>query len=410
MKTELDELMQQQSLDAILVTGNGQHNPAMVYLTGGAHMTPELVKRRGAGPLLFCHAMERDEAARTGLETRSLADYPIEDFLAASEGDYVKALALRYKQILEDAEVRTGRIALYGRGEVGSSYAVLSCLQELMPHITLVGEVKDTVLQKAMFTKDPDEIDRLRQVGQISCEVFDETADFLASHRARDGILINQNDQPLTIGGIKNRIDLWLAERGLENPHGAIFSTGRDTAVPHSAGKADDVLRLGQPLVFDLFPCEKGGGYFHDMTRTWCLGYAPDEFMALYENVSDVFNQVRQALTVGVHCRIYQEMACDLFEKMGHPTLKTDPKTEQGFVHGLGHGVGLNIHERPWFNATASAEDCLVPGVVFTLEPGLYYPDRGMGVRLEDTFWVNPAGIVDSLTMYPFSPVISLKK
>ena len=72
--------------------------------------------------------------------------------------------------------------------------------------------------------------------------------------------------------------------------------------------------------------------------------------------------------------------------------------------------LGLNIHERPWFNETASEEDRLIPGVVFTIEPGLYYPERGLGVRLEDTFWVNPEGVIDSFVEYPFRPVLTLKK
>lgn len=409
MKTDLDLLMQQHEIDAILVTGSGQHNPAMVYLTGGAHMTPELVKKRGSPPILYVHSIERDEAARTGLETRSLANYPIEGLLSKSDGNYTKAIALRTKRLLEDSGINAGKVAVYGYGEVGGSFAVLTCLQELMPQVALWGETRDSLLEQAMFTKDAQEIERIQNVGKISTEVMDETMDFLSSHRARNGILVTHDDRPLTIGEVKNRIDLWLAERGLENPHGSIFSTGHDAGVPHSAGKAGDLLQLGQPIVFDLYPCERGGGYFHDMTRTWCLGYAPDEFMVFYEDVSDVFNQVCQALSVGTHCSTYQDLACDIFEKKGHSTFRVDPKTEQGFVHGLGHGVGLKIHERPWFGKTASAEDRLIPGVVFTIEPGLYDPGRNLGVRLENTFWVDPDGKISSFVSYPLSPVLNIK-
>jgi Xaa-Pro aminopeptidase len=126
MKTDLDHIMQQHDLDAILVTGRAQHNPAMVYLTGGAHMTPELVKKRGAPPLLFYHMMERDEAARSGLETRSLGDYPLKEFLAQSEGNHSLALALRYKRILQDSGVTSGRVAVCGLVEVGAIYTVLT--------------------------------------------------------------------------------------------------------------------------------------------------------------------------------------------------------------------------------------------------------------------------------------------
>ena len=70
MKNDLDTLMAAQNLDAILVTGPAQHNPAMVYMTGGGHLTgADLIKKRGEEPILFCNPMERDEAAHTGLQT-----------------------------------------------------------------------------------------------------------------------------------------------------------------------------------------------------------------------------------------------------------------------------------------------------------------------------------------------------
>ena len=410
MKTDLDRLMHQHDLDAILITGSGQHNPPMVYLTGGAPINPELIKMRGSGPTLFSHPIEREEAAKTGLEIRSLANYPIKEFLSRSNGNLTKALALRYKKMMEDLGLAKGRIAIYGLSDVGGAYALFTSLQELMPNINLVGDLQDTLLQNAMFTKDQEEINRIRQVGQISCQVFDETFNFLESHHTQKEILVKSDGNPLTIGEIKKKINLWLVERGIENPEGAIFSMGRDAGIPHNSGNETDLVRLGEPIVFDLFPCEKGGGYFHDMTRTWCLGYASDEFLSLYEDVEDVFSKVRNSLKAGTLCRIYQDTACDLFEAKGHPTLRTNPKTEQGYVHSLGHGVGLNIHERPWFGDTASDDDRLEPGVVFTIEPGLYYPEKNLGIRLEDTFWVDSIGNINSLVKHPFMPILTLMK
>ena len=410
MKSDLDMLMHQHDLDAILVSGNGQHNPAMVYLTGGAHMSPELIKKRGAEPVLYCYPMERDEAAKTGLSVRSLANYPINELLPKTDGNLSKAMALRYKYILEESGIVSGRVGVFGHADIGASFSILNYLQQQFPQITLVGEVDDSLLQKAMFTKDFTEIDRIRKNGEISVEIIDKTIEFLTSQQVQNDILIKKDGSPVTIGEVKNRIDLWLTERGLENPLGGIFSIGRDAGIPHSAGNKDDIIQLGQPIVFDLYPCEKGGGYFHDMTRTWCLGYATDEFLSLYEDVEKVFNHICNSVKLNTHCKIYQDLACDMFEKMGHLTIRSDQKIESGYVHSLGHGVGLKIHERPWFGDSASEEDKLVPGVVFTIEPGLYYPERNMGVRLEDTLWVDPEGKINPLVEYPFSPVLTLKK
>jgi Xaa-Pro aminopeptidase len=411
MKNDLDFLMQNNGLDALIVTGSAQHNPAMVYLTGIAHMTGDLIKKRGADPVLFHGVMEREEAAKSGLPLKSLESYDMKELLKQFEGDFIKATAERYKNMLTDLGITSGKVALYGKVEVGSFFAIFQALQEAMPDISLVGELTNqSTLLQARLTKGEDEIKRIRQMGQITTAVVAEVADFLSSHRARKGVLIQADDQPLTIGDVKSRIDLWLAERGADNPEGVIFSIGRDAAIPHSSGTSTDLLRLGQTIVFDIYPCEKGGGYFYDFTRTWCLGYATDEVLKLYEDVRFVFKQMMSELKTDTHCPIYQRRTCELFEAQGHPTLQGTPRTEKGYIHSLGHGVGLNIHERPWFGMNATAEDRLVPGAVFTVEPGLYYPDQGMGVRLEDTVYVRLDGNIEPLVEYPLDLILPVKE
>jgi Xaa-Pro aminopeptidase len=282
-------------------------------------------------------------------------------------------------------------------------------LQKRLPEITLLGDVSGELLGEAMATKDADEIERIRRMGQLTTEVVGKAADFLTGQAVRDGVLVLPDGSPLTVGRVKGLIDLWLAERGAENPEGAIFAVGRDGGVPHSSGNPRDALRLGQPIVFDIFPCEAGGGYFYDLTRTWCLGYAPEAVQAAYEQVLRVYETVTSELKTGLAFNHFQRRACDLFEAMGHPTIQSSPDTEEGYVHGLGHGVGLKIHERPFSRETALAADVLQPGMVVTVEPGLYYPERGYGVRLENTFAILADGRFEVLADYPFDLVLPVR-
>jgi Xaa-Pro aminopeptidase len=168
-------------------------------------------------------------------------------------------------------------------------------------------------------------------------------------------------------------------------------------------------LRLGQTIIFDIYPCEAGGGYFYDFTRTWCLGYATDEALALYEDVLNVYRRIAGSLQAGTPCQDYQALACELFEGRGHPTPKSHPGTQAGYVHGLGHGVGLYIHERPYFSLNPGEDDLLPFGAVVTVEPGLYYPERSLGMRLEDTYWVRPDGKPEILAQYPLDLVLPMK-
>jgi Xaa-Pro aminopeptidase len=215
----------------------------------------------------------------------------------------------------------------------------------------------------------------------------------------------------VTVGAVKQKIALWLAARGAEQAEGCIFAVGRDAGVPHSAGAPDDVLRLGKTIVFDIFPSEAGGGYSYDFTRTWSLGYASPEAQALYAEVRQAYDKVTSNLDLNANFKAYQKLVCDEFHRAGHATPMHDEGVlEHGYVHSLGHGIGLNIHERPWSRHTAADDNLLRAGVVMTIEPGLYYPEKGMGVRIEDTYWVRPDGAFERLAEYPYEFVLPMEK
>lgn len=410
MKNELDALMQARGLDALLITGPGQHNPAMVYLTGGGHLTnADLIKKRGETAVLFHGPMERDEAARSGLVTRSYSTYPYQELLKAAYGNPLLATVLRYKNMLTDLGITEGKLALYGQTDLGRGYAMMRALEEWMPELTLVGYQEDDVLAAAMATKDQDELARIRRMGEITTEVVGRTAAYLAGHAVKNEVLMKPDGGALTVADVKARINLWLAELGAENPEGTIFAVGHDAGVPHSSGNSTDVLRLGQTIVYDIFPCEQGGGYYYDFTRTWSLGYATDEALKLHEQVLEVYNTLVGELRPGALFGEVQKRTCQLFEAQGHPTIGSDPTVEIGYVHSIGHGLGLRVHEKPWSGISANATDVLAAGSVFTIEPGLYYPEKGLGVRLENTLTVTPDGKFEALADYPMDLVVPIK-
>ena len=413
MKSDLDALMQSKNLDALLVIGNASHNPPMYYLTGGGHVSAAmLIKKRGEPVVLFHQDMERDEAAKSGLKCISYSTFPYDELLKEADGDPVLAAAFRYKHIFTELGLERGRVGLYGHTDVGSAFAVFEPLRRILPDLELVGETHDeSLFMQAMETKDEAEVKRIRRMGKVTTTVVGRVAEYLTSRQVRgDEVLLKEDQTPLTIGDVKSRINLWLAELGAENPEGTIFAIGRDSGVPHSTGTDSDLLRLGQTIVFDIYPCEAGGGYFYDFTRTWSLGYATPEAQKLYDEVKAVFEKVMENLDLNAPFKDYQKLVCEEFERNGHKTpLHTDAPVE-GYVHSLGHGLGLNVHERPWSGLTATDDNILKPGVVMTIEPGLYYPEKGIGVRIEESFWENPDGKIELLAEYPYDFVLEMKK
>ncbi len=402
MKSDLDALMKAAQLDAIVVLGNAEANPAMYYFTGGGHVTnAALFKKWGQPAVLYCNAMEREEAAKSGLRVKPI------------QTGAVEALVLAPKTFFEAEGITAGRLAIYGMLEAGDLVCLLNGLRETLPQIEVVGEPKeDSMLLRAMETKDEKEVERIRHMGQVTTEVVGMVAKYLTERDVReDEVLLREDGMPLTIGDVKGKISLWLAERGASEVEGTIFAIGRDAGIPHSSGTPGDLMRLGQTIVFDIFPAEAGGGYFYDFTRTWSLGYATPEAQQLYDEVEAVYEKVTENLDLNVPFKEYQKLVADEFHKNGHDTpIHTEGVLEHGYVHSLGHGVGLNIHERPFSRHTTPEDNVVRAGVVVTLEPGLYYPEKNMGARIEDTYWVRPDGTMQLLAEYPYDFVLPMKK
>jgi Xaa-Pro aminopeptidase len=409
MKQDLDRLMADRDISALWVSGAANHNPAMVYFTGIANITKaDLIKKRGEEPVLFHYPMEREEAARTGLRLRNMNELKLDEILREVGGNAVRAAAVRTSRIFRELGVG-GRVAVYGRIELSMSEAVLTELPRQGPDVSIIGEGEHTVLGQARSTKGADELERIRAIGRISTRVLDDTADFLSAHPARRNCLVKRDGTPLSTGEVKAFVRRKLAERGGEASEGIIFASGREAGIPHSSGSDSEPVMLGKPIVFDLFPCEAGGGYFYDITRTWCLGYSPEAVEQLHAQVLGAYDQAVAKIRPGIPARDLQLHVCQIFEEGGHPTIRSDPRTELGYVHTIGHGLGLDVHEGPSFSHAESNTDTLKPGNVFTIEPGLYYPDRGMGVRLENTLWLSSEGIAEVLAPYPMDLILPVR-
>jgi Xaa-Pro aminopeptidase len=411
MKTDLDSLMQARHLDALLVLGNAEYNPPFTYLTGGGHVAhATLIKKRGEPAVLYCNPMEREEAAKSGLQIHLYDEFPLSELNKEARGDAALVSALRLQKMLLAQGVQ-GRVGVYGTTDLSAAFAMLSHAAPFLPSVQFVGETReDSVFMAAMETKDQAEVERIRHMGQVTTEVVRLTRDLLTQSPVRaDEVLLKEDGSPLTVGDVKAQISLWLAERGAEPREGFIFAIGRDAGIPHSVGNPADLMRLGQTIVFDIYPAEQGGGYFYDFTRTWSLGYASPQAQELYRQVKAAYDKVQENLDLNASFRQYQVLTCELFEKDGHPTPRTVKGPLQGYVHSLGHGVGLNIHERPWSGLGADDSNRLQPGVVMTIEPGLYYPEQGMGFRIEDTYHVRPDGVFERLAEFPYDFVLPMK-
>ena len=407
MKSDLDRLMEERSLDAIVIQGPdglSSANAPWAYIVNGQHLTGMVIKRRGETPKLLFSPMERQQAEAAGLELVPTGRWNMREIARRFPGRQASSTEF-HRQVFTDLGVR-GRVGFYGTVESSTFLALAAGLRESLPELEMVGDGDDNLVDKARLTKDEDEIRRMENVGRRTCSVIQCVVDFIGRQRASGDALVDEQGEPVTIGHVKALIRRELDAHGLEAPDEPIFAQGRDAGIPHARGDVHAQLMLGQSIVFDIFPREAGGGYYHDVTRTFAIGYAPPELQRVYDDVRAAFDEVVGALKVGERTKLYQDLTCDILRGRGHKTIADEYPIEEGYVHSLGHGIGLEVHEDLGFPSFADRGDTLVPGAVFTIEPGLYYPSRGIGVRLEDTYVCDHDGTFRSLTPFPLDLVI----
>jgi Xaa-Pro aminopeptidase len=258
------------------------------------------------------------------------------------------------------------------------------------------------------LTVDRDEFDRRRRAknetelagirrAQQACEAGLDAARDLLRRAKENGDGLEVDGEPLTSERLKRVIENVFADHEVEAGE-MIVSHGPQTAVGHDMGSGQ--IRPNEPVVFDLFPRDKQTGCYADMTRTYVVGRPSDELLEWHRLVKEALDRSTAEVRPGKNGRELYELVCDIFQQAGYKTqLNKEPGEvlEDGFFHGLGHGVGLEVHELPAMSRTGHE---LMRGDVITVEPGLYRAGYG-GLRLEDLVLVTDDGH-EVLTDYPY--------
>lgn len=197
----------------------------------------------------------------------------------------------------------------------------------------------------------------------------------------------------LTSEILKEMIEIEFVRGGCKSEND-IVSCGPATSQPHHSGRGP--ILAHQPIIIDIYPRSSNSRYFADMTRTVVKGKASPEIKKMHQAVLAGQRIAISQVRAGTEIRSLFNEVNGYFEKSGFKT-ETGSRNPEGFIHNLGHGVGLEIHERPFLGP--KSEGILKTGNVITIEPGLYYPDTG-GVRIEDMVLVEQDGCLN-LTSFP---------
>ncbi len=384
--------------EALLVlASSAQDTDLAPFLPGPAHMGEcFLVLPRGGEPRLgFYTLMERDEAAATGLALLTPDDLDISR-LSSEQPEAAPFHAQVLGRALDLCGVQPGRVALAGHGPAG----VIAGICALLGKSGWVWVPGNSLVFASRQRKEPAELAGIREASEGACEAMRAVARLLAAASCDGpGSELRLDGRSLTVARLRAEVARVFADRGLEQPRGNILAPGKEGAVPHSSGTQTRVLRAGESIVVDVFP---RGTLFSDCTRTFCVGEPPEPLARAHALVLEAVREVYRRAVPGVRGWDLQEIVCGHFGEAGFQTPISHPGTTTGYVHNLGHGVGFDLHEFPTFKKASGGEGVLREGNVFTIEPGLYDPEAGWAVRLEDLVVLGREGVEENLTPLPY--------
>jgi Xaa-Pro aminopeptidase len=222
-------------------------------------------------------------------------------------------------------------------------------------------------------------------------------AEMLRSASRSNGVL-TLGGEPLTCERIKLEVERAFGEHGAAAEE-FIVSHGSQTAIGHDGGSGP--IAAGDVVLFDLFPRDRESACFSDFTRTFSVGPPSDELAEYHRLAREALELAVGAVKPGVKGSDIHRQVCDFFHEHGYKTQLHKEDGEvlvDGYFHATGHGVGLEVHERPGVGRIEG--EPFVEGDVIALEPGLYRNGYG-GVRLEDLVLVTADG-AEVLTSYPY--------
>jgi Xaa-Pro aminopeptidase len=389
---DIDNGMETRGVNGIIVLGDTTlANPDLTYVVGGS---------LARGGIYFKRVRNNPLLLTSNLDIATARKYKnIKQIKTFTELGYEKLVAKYGRENAYPQLIRTvlnqlgiqGKVVIFGRSDLANG---IHLADQLRKHGTkIVGEKTPTILESAREIKSSEELLLIREVGMKTSKIVDSIIESLRNFQQRRGHLC-LGKRRITISTTKQLISTTLAKEELIAPEGTIFASGADAADPHNPGTPQQELKLGKLIVFDIFP-QSESGYWFDLTRTFVLGKANAKAVKAFDTVKEAQSVAIDSMTNSASCKQVMMKACDLIERKGYNTLRkmyhgNSNAASSGFIHSLGHGVGLTIGERPYLSLLSTEH--LRSSQVVTVEPGIYIPGFG-GVRIEDTVAITKKGV-----------------
>jgi Xaa-Pro aminopeptidase len=370
---------------AILLYGDTIRHPALRHEVPLAIVDPFLFVARDDRPSVLTSSLEAGRIAK------ALPDAEV--LLIEELGFYELTQA---GMAPEDAELETA-VRAVRRWGVGEAFVPRDLPVAVADRLRAAGvrlEVDADAVEGRRRVKSAAELAGIRRA-QRAAEAGMAAAERLIRGAGRDGDRL-----ALTAEEVRAAIRAACAAAGAPAPPNIMVVSALSDGGGHDPGSGP--LPADLPIVVDLWPCDEQSGCWADMTRTFVAGAVSDEVARLRDIVRGALEAARAAARPGITGAALYDVAAEVVERAGYPTQRTREPGHQlthGFYFGLGHGVGLEMHEAPWLGI--GSRETLVAGDVIAIEPGIEGLERIGGVRFEDLLLITEDGS-ETLTQYPY--------
>jgi Xaa-Pro aminopeptidase len=383
LREDLDNILFEKGVEALLLYSDSYKDPNMYYLT--KFLTPDpfiFLKRVDTDPVMVVNQMEYPRAQKQSIvkDVRSYIDYNYLQTMKSCEEPQYGSMKFLTRVVEKELGLRTKICVLH-------NFPIIAADVLREEGLTVI-PVFD-VVEKARETKDIYEVKAIKTVQSVVEEVTSEALELIVNSDVGGNKILLSNGEPLTVGRMKSFFSGKLLENGCLPEEDIIVACGTKSSNPHYSGEPEDQLKADQPIIFDIYPRSIQKRYWSDMTRTIVKGKASPKLKKMFETVFDAKNSSLDVIQAGALGSQVYDVCCDIIEKAGYETARGGKKVTKGMSHSLGHGVGLQIHESPRIDELYTSP--LKEHNIVTIEPGLYDPKVG-GVRLEDIVELTKSG------------------
>ncbi|RDE16685.1 MAG: hypothetical protein C4K48_01275 [Candidatus Thorarchaeota archaeon] len=376
MYEDLDPLMERYGIDALLTCGSAFDNPSVYWLTG-FRSTDEIIylKNRGDAPLVAASFLALERVVKESFITHT------HDFT-----DVVLKILHENKKVNDNMDQIYGsllRAQFSGKilGVPDEFPASLLVMLQKMGYTVKV--VRDLVLE-ARARKSVKEIKTIKKAGDATTGAIMQVVEMVKNSTIGANKVLMHKGNPLTVGMIKLALEHFLLDRGAESSEDAIVAVGSKAFDWHYLGAQGDRFKGGAPVIMDVFPRLKLERYVADVTRTVVRGPVPRRVQKMFDAVAAAAEASVDALTDGTLIDKVNLACVNTLKQHGFDSRRLNPDAKDGMTHGLGHGIGLEVHELP---SMYSREEPFLEGHVMAIEPGVYLKSVG-GVRIENDYAV----------------------